>query len=584
MCGIAGAMSRTGAAIDVGLLDRLGTAQAHRGPDGRGHYTQDAIGLAHQRLAIIDLATGDQPLFGPDGLVLIANGEIYNNPELRETLAFEPFKTKSDCEPPLYLYQLHGLDYVDHLRGMYAIALYDPAKRQLVLSRDPFGIKPLYYAETPSHFLFASEPQAILATGLIERREEQQGRDELVNLQFTTGATTIFAGIHRLAPGETVVVKNGAIVERRRRAALPTTPLLAETEKELLDALDRRLTESVDLHQRSDVPYGMFLSGGIDSATVLALMARLNCRPVLAYTAYFPGTSARDETDLAAKLAREVGATHVEVPVMEEDFWLLLPQIAASMDDPVADYAILPTTKLAMVARSSVKVVLSGEGGDELFAGYGRYRAVNRPWPFARAMRRKGTLAELGILRGKSDWRAGMRAAENEAAQPDWNRLQRAQAVDCADWLPNDLLTKLDRCLMAQGIEGRVPFLDAQIADLAFRLPDRLKLAEGRGKYLLRKWLSETLPSAEPFSPKRGFTVPVADWLAKKPELGALLAAQPSIQALCRPGSVEALFQRLDKRNGFAAWTLLFYALWHHRHIQNRPVSGGVFETLTHRG
>ena len=199
MCGIAGAMSRTGAAIDVGLLDRLGTAQAHRGPDGRGHYTQDAIGLAHQRLAIIDLATGDQPLFGPGGLVLIANGEIYNNPELRETLAFEPFKTKSDCEPPLYLYQLHGLDYVDHLRGMYAIALYDPAKRQLVLSRDPFGIKPLYYAETPSHFLFASEPQAILATGLIERREEQQGRDELVNLQFTTGAVIPVDGGRPLA-------------------------------------------------------------------------------------------------------------------------------------------------------------------------------------------------------------------------------------------------------------------------------------------------------------------------------------------------------------------------------------------------
>lgn len=584
MCGIAGAMSRSGAAIEIGLLGRLGEAQAHRGPDGRGHFTQDAIGLAHQRLAIIDLATGDQPLFGPDGLVLIANGEIYNNPELRETLAGKPFKTKSDCEPPLYLYQRHGLDYVDHLRGMYAIALYDPAKRQLVLSRDPFGIKPLYYAETPSHFLFASEPQAILATGLVAREERRQGRDELVNLQFTTGAETIFAGIHRLLPGETLVVRDGEIVERRRRAALPAGAPQPGGENDLLDELDRRLTDSADVHQRSDVPYGMFLSGGIDSATVLALMARLNCRPVLAFTAYFPGTSARDETDLAAKLAQEVGATHVDVPVTEEDFWLLLPEITAAMDDPAADYAVLPTAKLAMVARSSVKVVLSGEGGDELFGGYGRYRSVNRPWPFARAMRRKGTLAELGLLREKSDWRAGMRAAEAAASGLGWNRLQQAQAVDCADWLPNDLLTKLDRCLMAHGIEGRVPFLDPQVAELAFRLPDPMKLAEGRGKYLLRKWLSETLPSAEPFSPKRGFTVPVADWLAKKPELGKLLAGQPSIQALCKPGSVEALFQRLDKRNGFAAWTLLFYALWHHRHIQNRPVAGGIFETLSQRG
>jgi len=583
MCGIAGAMSRQGAAVEIGLLERLGAAQAHRGPDGRGHYVQDAIGLAHQRLAIIDLTTGDQPLFGPDGLVLIANGEIYNNPELRETFAGEPFKTKSDCEPPLYLYRRFGLDYVDHLRGMYAIALYDPTKRQLVLSRDPFGIKPLYYAETPSHFLFASEPQAILASGLVERRERRQGRDELVNLQFTTGAETAFARIHRLLPGETLVVRGGTIAERRRKPALPSGGPLAGTENELLDELDRRLEESVTLHQRSDVPYGMFLSGGIDSAAMLALMARLNSRPVLAFTAFFPGTSARDETDLAEKLAREVCATHVEVPVTEEDFWLLLPEIAAAMDDPAADYAVLPTAKLAMVARSSVKVVLSGEGGDELFAGYGRYRSVNRPWPFARPMRRKGTLAELGLLRENGDWRAGMRAAETEAAGQGWNRLQQAQAVDCADWLPNDLLTKLDRCLMAHGIEGRVPFLDPVVAELAFRLPDRLKLAEGRGKYLLRKWLADTLPSAEPFSPKRGFTVPVADWLARKPELGKLLAAQPQIQALCKPGSVETLFQRLDKRNGFAAWTLLFYALWHHRHIQNRPVSGGVFDVLSQR-
>lgn len=584
MCGIAGAMSRNGAAVDIELLEKLGAAQAHRGPDGRGHYRQDAVGLAHQRLAIIDLATGDQPLFGPDGLVLIANGEIYNNPELREELAGAPFKTKSDCEPPLYLYQRFGLDYVDHLRGMYAIALYDPARRELVLSRDPFGIKPLYYAETGSHFLFASEPQAILATGLVERRERTNARDALLNLQFTTGAETIFAGIHRLLPGETIVVRDGTIAARRVRAALPDGPPAPGTETDLLDELDVRLTESVTLHQRSDVPYGMFLSGGIDSSAVLALMARLNCRPVLAFTAYFPGTSARDETDLAGRLAQEVGADHVEVPVTEEDFWQLLPEIAAAMDDPAADYAILPTAKLAMTARRSVKVVLSGEGGDELFAGYGRYRSACRPWPFTRPMRRKGILAELGLLREAGAWRAGMETAERDAASHGWNRLQRAQAVDCADWLPNDLLTKLDRCLMAHGIEGRVPFLDPVVAELAFRLPDRLKLADGRGKYLLRKWLDGVLPSAEPFSPKRGFTVPVAEWLARRPELGPLLAAQPQIQALCRPGAVESLFQRLDKRNGFAAWTLLFYALWHHRHVQNRPVEGGIFDVLSQRG
>jgi asparagine synthase (glutamine-hydrolysing) len=374
------------------------------------------------------------------------------------------------------------------------------------------------------------------------------------------------------------------IAARRFRPALPDGPPVPGDEADLLAELDLRLAESVTLHQRSDVPYGMFLSGGIDSSAVLALMARLNSRPVLAFTAYFPETSARDETDLAGRLAREIGADHVEVPVTEQDFWHLLPGIAAAMDDPAADYAVLPTAKLAMIARQSVKVVLSGEGGDELFGGYGRYRSACRPWPFARKMRRKGILAELGLLREASAWRAGMEAAERGVGAHGWNRLQRAQAVDCADWLPNDLLTKLDRCLMAQGIEGRVPFLDPMVAELAFRLPDRLKLADGRGKYLLRKWLDGALPSAEPFSPKRGFTVPVADWLGRRPELGPLLAAQPQIQALCRPGAVESLFRRLDKRNGFAAWTLLFYALWHHRHVQNRPVEGGVFDVLSQKG
>lgn len=582
MCGIAGAMSRDGGAIDPLLLQRLGDAQAHRGPDGRGIFQQDDIGLAHQRLAIIDLITGDQPLFGPKGSVLIANGEIYNNPALRTELAGAPFKTHSDCEPPLFLYQNLGVDFAAALRGMYALALYDPEQRQLLLSRDPFGIKPLYYAETANALLFASEPQAILATGLLPRQERQRARDELLNLQFTTGRETIFAGIMRVLPGETLVVRRGQIVERRQLSALPNALPRDIAESDALAELDRNLDESVRIHQQSDVPYGMFLSGGIDSASLLALMARLNSRPVLAYTAYFPGTIARDETALAAKLAHELGAQHIEVAVTEQDFWSMLPGIAAAMDDPAADYAILPTAKLAMVARGDVKVVLSGEGGDELFAGYGRYRGACRPWPFTRAMRRHGNLAGFGLLRDEDrSWRQGMRPVEGKDGL---TRLQQAQALDCAAWLPNDLLGKLDRCLMAFGVEGRVPFLDRKIADLAFRLPDRLKISSGRGKYLLRRWLQNTLPGAEPFSKKRGFTVPVATWLAGKPALGKLLAARPAIQAVCRPGAVEALFARSDPRAGFAAWTLLFYALWHHRHIENGAIGGGVFETLGDRG
>jgi asparagine synthase (glutamine-hydrolysing) len=585
MCGIAGIMTVNGAAPDGALLARLDDAQAHRGPDGGGTYLKDDVGLVHRRLAIIDLLTGDQPLFGAEELALVANGEIYNNPELRAALPGVPFATQSDCEPPLTLYQRHGLDFAAKLRGMYAIALHDPARRRLVLARDPFGIKPLYYAETAQGFVFASEPQAILATGLVARRLRRQARAELLQLQFTTGRETIFEGIHRLAPGETIAVEAGRIVAQRFLDALPAGGSDAIGEADARGELDRVMADSVLLHQRSDVPYGMFLSGGIDSSAILALMARLNSRPVLAFTARFPGTGAEDESVHARQLAQAVGADHVEVPVSEQDFWSLLPAIAAAVDDPVADYAIVPTFKLAAEARRSVKVILSGEGGDELFGGYGRYRGAMRPWPFAKPLRRGGHFDGLGLLRQEDrGWRTGFGATEGLSAGGGRSRLQAAQALDCADWLPNDLLIKLDRCLMAHGVEGRVPFLDPAVAAFAFRLPDGLKIRRRLGKWLLRSWLDGVLPQAKAFSAKRGFTVPVEEWIAGRPELGPLLAGRESIREICRPERVEALFRAPGKRTGFAAWILLFYALWHRRHVEGALPAGDVFETLNAKG
>ncbi len=583
MCGIAGLMTADGGPPDERVLAAMTAVLAHRGPDGRGHHVRGDVGLAHCRLAIIDLVTGDQPLFGADGLALVANGEIYNHVELRAGLADVAFRTGSDCEPPLALYQRHGLDYPRHLRGMYAIALHDPARGRLILSRDPFGIKPLYWAESPRGFLFASEPQAILASGLLPRRLRGQGRDELLGLQFSTGSETVFMGVHRVLPGETLVVEKGRIVERRRIEALTLEPAADPT----VEGLDRVLEQSVALHQRADVPYGMFLSGGIDSSAVLALMARLNSRPVLAFTAFFPGAAVHDESGHARALAQAVGAEHVDVAVDETAFWKLLPRIAAHMDDPVADYAVVPTYLLAREARRSVKVILSGEGGDELFGGYGRYRGAMRPWPFTKAMRRAGTFEGLGVLRDQGrGWRDGYAVAEALAARRPGSRLQRAQALDCADWLPNDLLIKLDRCLMAHGVEGRVPFLDTEVARFAYGLPDRLKIRQGLGKALLRDWLARHLPAAKPFSPKRGFTVPVAEWIAGRPELGSLVGSQPAIQEICLPGTVGPLFRAAaqNRKAGFAAWSLLFYALWHRCHIDGLPPADNVLDSLRHEG
>jgi len=570
MCGIAGLILKQGLVPDAALLQRLTTALGHRGPDGAGHHVAGNVALAHTRLAIIDLATGDQPLFaGPAALV--GNGEVYNYRELR-TENFLSCATGSDCEPPLHLFRRDGLGFADNLRGMYALAIHDRALRQVVLARDPFGIKPLYTAEVAGGIAFSSEPQALIAAGLLAPRVRAEARSELLQMQFTTGAETIFEGIHRVLPGETISIAEGRVLERRRREALPEGGPVSTTAEEALARFEAAFRSSVDLHQRSDVPYGMFLSGGTDSAAVLSMMARLNEAPVRAFTAGFDVPGAADERERAAALARAAGAHHQTVMVGEEDVWRHLPEIVAGMDDPAADYAIIPTWFLARRARQEVKVVLSGEGGDEILGGYGRYRAAMRPWWLGgKAPRTRGAFDRLDVLRkAPTGWRDGVAAAEAAAAQPGRTRLMAAQALDMADWLPNDLLLKLDRCLMAHGVEGRTPFLDTAVAEAVFRLPDALKVRKGTGKWLLREWLARNFPASEPHRPKQGFTVPVGAWIAAQGErLGPLVAAQPGVLEIARPDRVAALFKAAaGKREGFAAWHLLFYALWHRRHIE----------------
>ncbi len=584
MCGIAGlTMAPAAAPLDPAVSAGLARALAHRGPDGEGHFAVGRTALVQTRLAIIDLQTGDQPLFaGP--CTLIANGEVYNYRELSPGL---PLATGSDCEPPLHLWRQSGNGYAQQLRGMYAIAIHDRATRSLTLSRDRFGIKPLYTATIPGGLAFASEPQALLATGLVKREVRPEARDELLQLQFTTGAETIFPGIHRVLPGETIRAVDGHVVDRQQLEALPAGPPEEIGEEAALARLDKALEQSVDLHQRSDVPYGMFLSGGVDSAVVLSLMARLNTEPVLAFTAGFDVPNAADERAQAASVAKAVGARHETVMVTEAMVWAALPRIVAAMDDPAADYAIIPTWFLAQRARQDVKVVLCGEGGDEIFGGYGRYRSAMRPWwRGGRGMRMRGTFDKLGVLRApQPGWRDGIAAAEARAATEGRSRLQVAQATDMADWLPHDLLLKLDRCLMAHAVEGRTPFLDEGVVAAAFRLPDAMKVRDGRGKWLLRQWLGRHLPQANPFAPKQGFTVPVGAWIGgHAARLGPLVAAQPGVAAIAEPDRVRTLFRSAsERRHGFAAWTLLFYALWHQAHIEARPVDGDVFDVLAAR-
>jgi asparagine synthase (glutamine-hydrolysing) len=584
MCGIAGVMMRDGRAPDPAVMERLTAAMAHRGPDGSGSFTSAPAGLAHTRLAIVDLKTGGQPLYENRGAVLVANGEIYNDPELRERLRDVAFATGSDCEVPLHLYRRQGTAFAESLRGMYAIAIYDLASMRLTLARDPFGIKPLYYTENAQYFAFASEPQALLAAGLADRGLRKHSRAELLQLKFTTGAQTIFRQIQRVLPGETLVVSEGRIIERRRRTPLSAGPSPAASYDEALGQLDQVLNDSVEHHLRADVPYGLFLSGGIDSSTLAGLMARLSGQPLVAFTAAFPGSAAADERNHAQRVARAVGAQHHLVEVTERDFWQEAPKVAAALDDPTTDAATLPTYLLAKAAKDHVKVVLTGEGGDEIFCGYSRYYRARRFWGlFARNARSRGEFDGLGhmaeVFHG---WRGGLKHTEHEQARADYSFMQTLQAVDCAEWLPNDLLIKVDRCLMAHGVEGRTPFLDPVVADFAFRLPDAMKATTKMAKRMLRDWLANNVPAAEPYARKTGFNPPVGEWIAaRRPLVEKLVAAQPGIREMFRREDVAAAFGDLKKRHQ-AGWSLLFYALWHSHHVLEIPADGTIEDVLAH--
>jgi asparagine synthase (glutamine-hydrolysing) len=337
----------------------------------------------------------------------------------------------------------------------------------------------------------------------------------------------------------------------------------------VLKALDEVLEDSVRVHQRSDVPYGLFLSGGVDSATIATLMSRLNERPVTAFTCGFTPPkgedwSARDERGQAECVARALNLDWHEVAFAEEDFWRLLPKVAWALDDPTTDYATLPTFRLAEAARDDLTVVLTGEGGDELFGGYGRYRRALRPrWLGGRA-------AEPQILAPfLKDGGAGALARWRQAAKAPkgLTPLQEAQYGDIATWLPNDLLLKLDRCLMANGLEGRTPFLDPAVAAFAFHLPDRLKVRGRMGKWILRQWLARHCPAAEPFAKKKGFTVPVAAWIAPRAaDMGPRIAASAGVAQVCDQSAVRAVFT--DDTHASSRWPLLFYAVWHAIHVE----------------
>jgi len=585
MCGVAGYQTSSDTRFGDDVLETMRRHLRHRGPDSHGAFLNGRTGLTMTRLAIMDVDNGAQPLISPSGNVLIANGEIYNAPELRAECADYPFATQSDCEVILPLYERYGLDFLDRLRGMYAIAIYEKSSSRLILARDVFGIKPLYYVERDGIFAFASELSPLLATGFAEPKPDSLAQTELMQLKYVTGNKTIFSEVKRLGAGEAVVVEDARV--QRSRATTPWhwreryrgTP---RTGSDMVDAFGRVMGRSVALHLRADVPFCLLYSGGIDSTIIMRMAQKTGASQLSALTIGYSGAEPDDESANACKMASAAGVDCERVEMGAADFWRLAPRIVAAVDDPMADMAVLPLYILGQeAAKRGFKVALSGEGADEIFGGYSRYRRATLPWPFRSRKRRRGVFSADEFAKQRLfSWDEGLDQLEIAQVVAWSSRLQLLQAIDVLERLPNCLLTKLDRALMAHGVEGRTPFLDKEVIAFAACIPDNMRADPWVSKRLLRDWLFNDFPIANPYGKKRGFGVPLASWLHPRSKaLAELLAAHPATAPLFTRAEVEQVFENCsqDKQR---AWSLLFYALWHSHHILGIDCHGDVETVL----
>lgn len=610
MCGLAGMfVPRNVPAPDLSLV-RMMAAIRHRGPDGQGTFLSPDKRFqgGFARLAIIDLATGDQPLVDGDGeRVMLGNGEIYNYLELRDELRAQGhvFRTNGDMEVALRCYQAKGLDFVDSLNGMYGLAIWERDSHRLVLVRDRLGVKQLYWAPLPGGGLvFASEVKAILASGLIERAVDSAAVAAYLTHGYIPAPATLYQGVHKLPPGHRLVAEaDGAI--RIERIWRPRASAVGDGDWE--HRVAALLGDSVRLQLRSDVPVGALLSGGIDSGLVVALAAEAAERPIETFTVRFEGAT-YDETPLAAMVAKRYGTRHSEFSVAGDSITDHLADLVWYCDEPLADASLLPNYLIEQQVRERVTVCLNGTGGDELFAGYGRHFPLPieaRYLMFPKAIR-QGIVEPLVAL---ADPMAAWRLSRSELRHTDrggylnahctyfpppiWARLgcplpmpepaQRASfaafagpadtaqlAAELETYLPEDLLLLLDRTSMAWGVEGRVPFLDHRLVELALAIPPEQRTPGGRQKGLLREIARNYLPDEVLNAPKRGFASPVPHWM--QGPLG-VAAAQILTSRRClarnwwtKAGMAALLADR--SRHAFRLYSLLMLELTVRLHVE----------------
>jgi asparagine synthase (glutamine-hydrolysing) len=624
MCGIAGELRLTaGERASAERVRAMCDVMVHRGPDSFGEFTQGEVGLGMRRLAIVDVAGGRQPLGNEDGTVqVVCNGEIYNAPALTKELLARGhrLKTRSDVEVIAHLYEEYGTDVARHLDGMFAFALWDAKARRLMLGRDRIGIKPLYIAERGDRLLWGSEAKCLLAGG-VEPALDPQALHDYLTLGYVAGPSSMFAGMTQLPPGTTLVAEPGRSRPRIERywslaGHVPTSRAgLPRGEAEWGDELVRTLRGAVESHLMSDVPLGVFLSGGVDSGTIVALMHELGVSPIRTFTIGFEEKSF-SETDTAREVATRYGTEHHEL-IVRPDAIALLPKLVRHFDEPFADSSAIPVWYVSELARRHVTVVLSGEGGDEMLAGYETYRARKLASLYAHLPRAVGaglvpavvgrlpvshakvsfdykakrfvTGAYLSAASGHLWWKTILdedtkaalygtrkttellptaRLFETLYAESDGEELDRLQYVDGLLYLPADILVKVDRMSMAHSLESRVPFLDPSVMELSRRIPRNLRLRGLTTKYLLKRAMAGRLPASVVGGKKRGFNVPMPAWLAgelREFMQDTLSPARLRVQGVFEPSAVERLMHEHVQRvrdHSRALWTLLVFSVW----------------------
>ena len=575
MCGIAGIVHTDARPVDRLALERMAEAMAHRGPDGNGVWTDGAVGFAHRRLAIIDLAGGRQPMVSADtGCVLTFNGEIYNYRELRATLAADGtrFVEQSDTEVVLRAYEAWGDGCVEHLRGMFAFAVWDPRVRRLFAARDRIGIKPLYYRWHGGALTFASELKAILVADLTARPGiDARSFDRYLRLQYVPAPHTMVDGVRQLRPGSTLALAMDGhepteqrYWHARAKSAGQTTP----------SELHERLTAVVKSHMVADVPVGALLSGGLDSSLVVAHMVRASATPVHTFSVGFEDERL-DERPAARRVASHLGTVHHEQLVTDADAAEALPRIVAAMDEPLADYAALPTYLVARFAACHVKVVLTGEGADELFAGYRRYRRDRLLAPIARL---RPSYQPSHVFSARETSRLlGRRPSRLERSEHGHRRtrdtLNQLLLRDVEGWLPDDLLVKVDRMTMLCSLEARVPYLDHEFVEYALGIPAsrKLRLLSGANKLLMREAASTMVPASIADRQKQGFKPPIDAWLRGRLRPlahEALLAPDARVREQVDVRGIRRLLAEHDAGhpNGHRIWALLVHELWSRAH------------------